>query len=494
MTEEIRGLIAYTDGSSVPLPFQHGAGWGGSGVHGYFYTHLTEKQRPTKYNNWIATDRGYQFQQTIEQLQAKPVLISKFIDAVIPLSGTSTTNNYAELSGLAYILSQAIVSDIHELEVLTDSQLVVNGVSNWMYDWSNNGWSTKDGKPVKNIELWSNILMLVTEAKSKFKFTITWVRGHNDNLGNSFSDYNASIASQTTKAASGGDSAIIFSEETNLKDYMSPEDTLHPFLNLKRLYFNNLPAYQEQGVYYQTGWAGQDYILGRRSGETTYSVVCIPRGEKSVDAVIKRASKSSQYNIVMYAKLEKLRDNIVQRYTKSYGELSFLDDVRNGNINFLDKIPVVHAVRPGELPLRALDTLEYMKQLLGRFTRGEFKNNTQDYASIDITDRLYDKVIKKHGKSEIELLALKKEFGVGFTKFDMDEELFGQMLKFNVNFGDDLPSRNQLKRLEVLNPVVSLIAWRESTSFVRYACVIVTDEAYGIWSNYFANQVVLKSL
>lgn len=494
MSENICGLVAYTDGSSIPHPFQHGAGYGGSGVHGYFYREVGEKERPTKYDGWTATERGYQLPENLNntELNARPVVVVKYLDAIIPIAGTEVTNNYSELNSAVFILNKALVLGIKKLDILADSKLVIDGINQWMDGWARNGWRTKEDKPVKNVELWLELHQLVRLFREQGEFQINHVRGHNKNLGNEFSDYNASVASQMSKECLGEGAATDYRECSDLKAYQSPEATLHPFLNLKRLYFNNMSRYNENGVYYQTGWNGPEYILGRRSGETTYSVVHIPNGCVPVDSVLKRAEKASPYNIIMYAKLERLRESIVSRYTSHYGGYSFIEDSRTSNLNFLDKKPVVHAVRPGELPLRALDTLRYMHDLLGMFTRGEMQV-CDNYCVVDITDRIYERVVKRHGKVEIEVMQLRKEFGVGFTKFDQEEVLFGEKVKLNIQFGDDLPSRNQLKKIEVLNPVISLIAWRETSHFLRYACVISTDEAYGIWSNYFANQIVLKS-
>ena len=39
---------------------------------------------------------------------------------------------------------------ISKLKIHTDSQFLINCVTQWMKNWKKNGWKTKEGKPVKN--------------------------------------------------------------------------------------------------------------------------------------------------------------------------------------------------------------------------------------------------------------------------------------------------------------------------------------------------------
>jgi hypothetical protein len=58
--------------------------------------------------------------------------------------------------------------------------------------------------------------------------------------------------------------------------------------------------------------------------------------------------------------------------------------------------------------------------------------------------------------------------------------------------GGDILPRNNLKRLEALNPKISLITWRDSVQIIRYCCVIETSDGVGIWSNYHTNRVIVN--
>ncbi|KAJ5975133.1 hypothetical protein N7481_008840 [Penicillium waksmanii] len=45
------------------------------------------------------------------------------------------------------------------LVIATDSTYVVEGITSWVIDWLNNGWTTQANTPVKNQDLWKYLLM-----------------------------------------------------------------------------------------------------------------------------------------------------------------------------------------------------------------------------------------------------------------------------------------------------------------------------------------------
>ncbi len=54
---------------------------------------------------------------------------------------------------------------------------MVNAINkNWLNSWAKNGWIKSDGKQVKNMELWIELLELI---KCFDDLTITKVKGHN---------------------------------------------------------------------------------------------------------------------------------------------------------------------------------------------------------------------------------------------------------------------------------------------------------------------------
>ena len=94
------------------------------------------------------------------------------------------TNNIMELKG-AIVAMNYIVSKIAtkhpeyslHVTVISDSQYLIKGCSEWMYNWKKNGWKDSSKKPIKNKELWLQLIKLIkNEVDVTFEFK--WVRGH----------------------------------------------------------------------------------------------------------------------------------------------------------------------------------------------------------------------------------------------------------------------------------------------------------------------------
>ncbi len=93
-------------------------------------------------------------------------------------SGPQTTNNRMELT--AAIQGLAALKEPCDVEVVTDSQYVKNGITTWIHGWKRNGWMSSSKKPVVNQDLWIELDGLAKQHKTRW----TWTKGHanhNDN-------------------------------------------------------------------------------------------------------------------------------------------------------------------------------------------------------------------------------------------------------------------------------------------------------------------------
>jgi ribonuclease HI len=86
-----------------------------------------------------------------------------------------TTNNRMELMGV--IEGLASLKRPCEVELVTDSQYVAKGISEWLPNWKRRGWQRKEKgqlKPVANVDLWQKVDSLL----SVHKVRVTHVLGH----------------------------------------------------------------------------------------------------------------------------------------------------------------------------------------------------------------------------------------------------------------------------------------------------------------------------
>ncbi len=92
-----------------------------------------------------------------------------------------TTNNRMELQ--AAIEGLSALKRPCRVELLTDSEYVRKGLSEWMALWKRNGWQRREKgklKTVANAELWQRLDELIARHQIKF----TRVAGHSGHLEN----------------------------------------------------------------------------------------------------------------------------------------------------------------------------------------------------------------------------------------------------------------------------------------------------------------------
>ena len=95
------------------------------------------------------------------------------------ISGGSkeTTNNIMEMT--AVIEALKLLKRPCNVEIYSDSAYVVNAFEQgWIYGWQKNNWKTASKEPVKNKELWEELITLI-KTHNNVKFIK--VKGHSDN-------------------------------------------------------------------------------------------------------------------------------------------------------------------------------------------------------------------------------------------------------------------------------------------------------------------------
>ena len=105
-------------------------------------------------------------------------------DRVKEISGGEplTTNNRMEL--LAAIRALEALKRPCRVILSTDSIYVRDGITKWIHGWRVNGWRTADRKPVKNAELWQELL----DAALPHRIDWQWVKGHAGHVENERAD------------------------------------------------------------------------------------------------------------------------------------------------------------------------------------------------------------------------------------------------------------------------------------------------------------------
>jgi ribonuclease HI len=117
-------------------------------------------------------------------------VIVKRGDEIKELNGSEsqTTNNRMEVMGVIMGLKE--VKSPSEVLLVSDSQYLVKAMTEWIHDWQKRGWMTSGKKPVKNRDLWEELIKLAGPHKIKWK----WIKGHNGHPENERCDVLANMA------------------------------------------------------------------------------------------------------------------------------------------------------------------------------------------------------------------------------------------------------------------------------------------------------------
>jgi ribonuclease HI len=93
-----------------------------------------------------------------------------------------TTNNRMELT--AAIEALRALKRPCTVILTTDSTYVKDGITKWIHNWQVKGWKTANKKPVKNADLWQELL----EAEEPHDVSWEWVKGHTGHPENERAD------------------------------------------------------------------------------------------------------------------------------------------------------------------------------------------------------------------------------------------------------------------------------------------------------------------
>jgi len=93
---------------------------------------------------------------------------------------TQTTNNRMEL--IAPIMALQSLKNSCNVILMTDSQYVQKGITQWIFAWKKNNWMTAASKktPVKNSDLWQKLDLVANQHKVQWQ----WIRGHRGHIDN----------------------------------------------------------------------------------------------------------------------------------------------------------------------------------------------------------------------------------------------------------------------------------------------------------------------
>jgi hypothetical protein len=384
-------------------------------------------------------------------------------------------------------LKEENLSHIH---VMTDSDYVRKGINEWMDQWKKNNYLKPDRSEIVNSDLWRNMNNVIDYYKTtNTTITVDWIKSHSGNEGNVQADILAAIGVNHSIC---GDLINNYTVSPS-KGYWKSDIEKHPFISYRSLFFNSVSKYNEPGVYFLADTGSNDLSLGRRLADTGYSVIKLNSPNNVIEGV-----KEKQYavnkgsNAIFSIKL----DSVFSKKLYPTMSLNSVHSVnkhrKNNNLIFVDdsNTPVTTEINPTGLSLRAVDSFNYLEEILDRYIVYQSDPNVPnpfDAEYIDVTSVFYN--IEVHPAKHKQVL--KPEFNVGYRELKIPIIRNNVEISVPIILGTDILTRNNLKKIESSKPTVCIVTWSESLGSFRYATIIQCVEGVGIWSNFYADKVFI---
>lgn len=296
------GIVIYTDGSGQLGPVDIG----GYGFHGFVHANTPTKTGPgcSGYN---VTNMGYLVKSLPDGAKVEVMLDPRLPDndpyraasnirmPVVYVNGRGSllnaTNNVAEAEGfrkaVATIVNMSKQITFSSVHFRIDSKYVINAIK-FRQKYRENNWCRADGQPLANKDMWVEITDELDEALKivECPWTVEWVKGHSDYLGNI----------QADKLAKSGLNAGLndyFFDEVIVKpaqgywNNSSSEVESHYFLVDQKLYtFINQPFPKSESgkTILFVGTHGEDDRVGQLISDHTQGVVHISNPPVTLEA------------------------------------------------------------------------------------------------------------------------------------------------------------------------------------------------------------------
>lgn len=489
-------MVAYTDGSARPT----NPGPNGYGIHGYIFIDEKPKVGTGLKTHYVTSD-GYRTDD------GEDVTVLNYFEIIGPNKDIDS-NNVAEMNGVINALKYAnTIEDLKSMTIFCDSKYVLYGIQGGAIDWRNNNWRTTSGSLASNIDHWQSMLMAEEILKAKgVKVFYEKIPAHVGELGNELADCLSNIASNASRNGHEEQIVAVYPSE----GFWSNTPDKHPFICYRYMYFNNTIDGSD-GKYYTavSGDVKLEQLLGKRAPETSYSVIRLSNPDLTIKAITDTQQRLSRgNNSFMRLSLDTIFDRDYFRFIDNFGEHSLAcTDGKTSSMYVCNKDQVTSERNPPGLLLSAMESLNYLDTALSAFLY--LKNGIEDNAFakgfamqgmeyFDITNQFYDSSVKMKNKKSTTVMSLKPEIKVGISDITVaiDRTLSERVEKIVIPLilGLDLPPRNNLKRMEVMNPSVYLLSWMDSDQAMRYACVIEAGNDVGIWSNFYCDRIFTVSL
>jgi len=413
--------------------------------------------------------------------------------------GDVVTNNRAELLAYIRVLELLLAGHWVEANVYFDSRYVLDGAQRHLKGWAKNGWKTKEGNAISNLDMWQAIHKLQQAVKArKIKLNYHWVKGHSDDPGNERADQNANrgrLAAEKkieelviqVKGAEVTDET----PESESKPSKPKTATYNKLISGKRLVFTtNTPmrTANNQHIYLSANFDDRGGLNGKHFGteapDSLMSVVVTPNPVEQFEAIISHQNAVTPDDFVqpVIMLMDRVTKPAIWEQLTLHGKAHL--DHKRLNIVTVEGEPLTIYVRP---PRRAYEGIDTLMQLLDQLERYSNNHKSANTEYLDITEHVVTK-----GKKEWKV---NKEIKGSDAAVTIPIIHGNKTLDLTLTFNVDIPTRNHFNAVgkTVDHMKVVLVKYGQQNAGFRYAVIIEADEDRAIYASPYSNLKITAS-
>lgn len=472
--------VLYTDGSYKSfntLDADMGeVSFYGSGIHGYVYDDKTKTKITTDTpSNYYITTEGYVINNVFNVDFNTTVIPFAYIDASYAYYNAGTIGQ-AELLAVYKILEELEqVKDELELEevyILTDSMYTKESVTKLI---SNSEFK----EPNANVDIIRGLKDIINRLlESEVRISIDWIKSHSGNIGNETADFLAYHGREQAASRNNINSFNIFPVEKGNR-YWANNIEEHPFLMFRQLFFTNTLRAERDDIVYTIMDYNTDVEAGTKTPLALFGVVMLGNPPRIIEDAIHTYQRSVRtFSVLSTVHLKNLYSRDVSYYYSLFKESIFWFNKPKYTL-FKRDVPIITPVRPSGLSTMALLDTQKLYTVIKAYN-----TSSNEYEFINITDSIYGENKKKKTVCILENNATTLKI---LTK---------DKIEFILTLGKDTLSRNQLKKIESMNPKVFLVLdiSKKAKRIIYHTLIEIEYEGsrdIAVYTNIFSNNKII---
>ena len=405
--------------------------------------------------------------------------------------GVGKSNNVAELKAFIEALEYVLENKLDKTIFWLDSRYVIDGTTKFMNKWSTNGWLTKQGRQVANIELWKKIHGLkekLEEANIRYKLKHVYAHTNDNQKKKNESPETAGNREADLLATKGITLCLKglpdLYEESNPKDEKEVKEKakklkapdVSPMISGKRLWFTtNTDKVDTGGLYtymtceFEDGKEDLSKYFGKPAADAFYSVYFTKKTIPIIEQVIAMQNKyvENDYEYPVLLLLDALLNKKNYNTILENGDDCLGND--NGMVSLWNSTQLTRLMSPALLSSFAGKYFSRLNNIGMLYLQKKLERH--EMRKIDITEYLVE--TNEKGKQKISSDIKQSQKAISL-KLDIS----GSKRKVTLTFGVDLPKRNNLAKIikENNGTKVYLIIDGENPMTYKLLTAVETDE------------------